>query len=106
MLVDEAIHSFWEKKYGAANRIKRFGIQDESGEKVVEIYLKKVNLLPLPNKKLFKLYKGDAVEATPVFVSRTSTITELETKVKRLLMGYLYMVLKNKSYVVSKCRLW
>jgi hypothetical protein len=40
MLVDNNIHSFWAYKYGKINQIKRFGIKDENGENVVEIYLK------------------------------------------------------------------
>jgi hypothetical protein len=37
------------------NEIKRFGIEDESGETCVEIYLKRFNIYPIPNVKLFKL---------------------------------------------------
>jgi hypothetical protein len=40
MLVDSNIHSFWAYKYGNINEIKRFGIKDENGENIVEIYLK------------------------------------------------------------------
>jgi len=58
MLVDEAIHDIWCKKYNEVNQIKRHAIIDESGECVVEIYLKKVNILAYPNKSLFKLYKS------------------------------------------------
>ena len=54
MLVDKNVHSYWAVKYGKVNQIQRFGIKDESGEQVVEIYLKPFNLYPIPNKKLFK----------------------------------------------------
>jgi len=47
MLVDNNIHSFWVYKYGKINEIKRYGIEDENGESIVEIYL------------YFKLYKKD-----------------------------------------------
>lgn len=40
MLVDSAIHSEWQTKYGEIIEIKRFGIKDEDGEAVVEIYLR------------------------------------------------------------------
>jgi hypothetical protein len=40
MIVDANIHQFWTHKDGMINQIKRFGIQDESGENSVEIYLK------------------------------------------------------------------
>jgi len=55
MLVDENIFNLWELWYGKLNEIKRFGIEDENGETVVELHLKVFNLYPIPNKKLFKL---------------------------------------------------
>jgi len=55
MLVDKNIHSYWVTKYGKVNEIKRFGIEDENGESVVEIHLKRFNIYPIPNKSLFKL---------------------------------------------------
>lgn len=54
MLVDSNIHSFWAYKYGNINEIKRFGIKDENGENIVEIYLKQFNIYAIPNSKLFK----------------------------------------------------
>ena len=48
MIVDSNIHQFWVHKYGKLNEIKRFGIEDESGECVVEIYLKQFNLYFVP----------------------------------------------------------
>ena len=55
MLVDENIYNFWEMKYKRINEIKRFGIKDENGDAVVEIYLKPFNIYPIPNSKIFKL---------------------------------------------------
>lgn len=54
MLVDCDIHSFWANKYGKLNEIKRFGIKDENGENIVEIYLKQFNIYVIPNKSFFK----------------------------------------------------
>ena len=54
MLVDAAIHDYWVSRYRETNPIKRYGIIDESGEGVVEIYLKRFNLYPIPMAKLFK----------------------------------------------------
>ena len=54
MLVDSNIHSLWAYKYGKINEIKRFGIKDENGENIVEIYLKQFNIYVIPNSKLFK----------------------------------------------------
>ena len=39
-------------------------------------------------------------------MSKCLTIELLEKKICRLLSGYLYMVLKNKSVIVSSIRLW
>ena len=47
MLVNQPIHSFWANKYGELIELKRFGIEDEDGENVVEIYLKKFNICPV-----------------------------------------------------------
>ena len=47
MLVDEQIHRYWEMKYGEVNELKRFGIEDEDGEIVVEVYLKRFNIYPI-----------------------------------------------------------
>jgi hypothetical protein len=49
MLVDNNIHSFWVYKYGKINEIKRYGIEDENGESIVEIYLKQFNIYVVPN---------------------------------------------------------
>jgi len=105
MLVDSNIHQFWHTKYGSVNEIKRYGITDEDGQTIVEVYLKQVNILAFPNKTLFKLYKKDP-EPTPIYISKQSTVKELGEKICRLLSGYCYMVLRNKSIIVSKVRLW
>ena len=40
MLVDKDIHDLWANKYKVVNEIKRYGIEDEDGGTIVEIYLK------------------------------------------------------------------
>jgi len=54
MIVDENIHNFWSTKYGELNELKRFGIEDEDGEHVVEVFLKRFNIYPIQNNTLFK----------------------------------------------------
>jgi hypothetical protein len=54
MLVDSDIHSFFKGRYGEITTIKRFGIEEEDGSTVVELYLKKFNLYPIPMKKVFR----------------------------------------------------
>ena len=90
MIVSSELHDYWVSLYESENRIKRFGIKDESGENLVEIYLKKINLLPIPNKKYFSLYREPDCQTTPVFCSRVSSMAELQKKIIRLLNYQLY----------------
>ena len=105
MLVDDEIHSLWANKYGEVQPIKRFGIKDEDGGAVVEIYLKTINLLAVPNKSLFKLYKEEP-KTQPAYISKVATVADLEKKVCRLLSSYVYNTLKNHSLLVRQVRLW
>ncbi len=57
---------------------------------MVEIYLKKINLLPIPNKKYFNLYKEKEFSTSPVYCSRASSMVELQKKVLRLINYALY----------------
>jgi len=105
MLVDENIHAFWKSKYGSVNEIKRYGIEDENGETIVEMYYRKINILPFPNKTLFKLYKTE-VQTQPIYISKTSTMEDLKKKICRVLMVYLFFVQKRKDIVISNVRIW
>jgi ubiquitin carboxyl-terminal hydrolase 4/11/15 len=106
MVVDDNIHNLWSTKYGEDIGLERYGIVDESGESVVELYFRQINLLPLPNAKLFKLYKGKDVQSQPAYISRSATMDALAKKVCRLLSTHLYVVLKNKAVMISSVRLW
>lgn len=106
MLVDENIYNIWKSKYGEDIQLKRFGIVDESGETVVELYFKKINILPIPNQKLFKLYKGKDIQTECVYLSRNATMDELSKKVCRILSTYLYIVVKNKHVLIKEVRMW
>lgn len=118
MLVDKNIHAYWAFKYGKMNQIQRFGIEDENGETIVEIYLKRFNLYPFPNKTLFKFpvnkdYLAELDEnrkfeafTQPIYISKCNTIDDLRAKITRLLSYYIYNTLKNKSLMVTKVRLW
>jgi hypothetical protein len=105
MLVDESVHSFWKEKYDSLNEIKRFGIEDENGDTVVELYLRKINILPFPNKTLFKLYKNQ-VETQPIFISKAATMKDLKTKINRVLNNYLFFVQRRKDVLISNVRIW
>ena len=58
-----------------------------------------------PNKTLFKLFK-DEVSTTPIYVSKTSTMKDLETKIQRVLNYYMYSSLKRRDVFLPKPRLW
>jgi hypothetical protein len=50
MLVDASIYKFWADHYGEPEfPLKRYGVENESGETVVELYLQKLNIIPIPN---------------------------------------------------------
>lgn len=106
MLVDDNIHTLWHDRYGEVQTLKRFGIVDENGENSVELYFKQVQILPVPNQKLFKFYKGSNAESQQLYISKTATVKDLEKKVLRTLMAYLYFTQKNKSINLTKVRLW
>ena len=117
MLVDKDIHDYWASRYQVLNPIKRYGIIDEAGEGVVELYLKQFNLYPVPMAKLFKFEsmmrntvnfdpEADVVPIAPIFISRVATMKLLERKVMQVLSTYLFFELKNKSTMVRSVRLW
>jgi hypothetical protein len=80
MIVDHNIHKFWVDKYGSGILLPRYGIKNEDGVNVVEVYFKQINILPVPNKTLFKLWKNKP-EAQTIYISKTATIIELEKKI-------------------------
>jgi hypothetical protein len=117
MLIDENIYELWTLKYDKKNEIKRFGIEDENGETIVELHLKVFNLYLIPNAKLFKmkkmfknLQKGAAQNhkcpTIPIYISRSCTMQELENDIKRKLTTYVYFKLQERSMMFGKCRLW
>ena len=59
MIIDAKIHKFLEDKYGAAILLPRYGIKGEDDVNIVEVYFKQINILPLPNKTVFKLFKNE-----------------------------------------------
>ena len=54
MLVDGKVHNFWRDKYECENTIIRYGIKNDDGLSSVEVYLKQINIIPIPNKTKFK----------------------------------------------------
>jgi hypothetical protein len=100
MIVDEDIWKFVSDMYGVkeGKDILRKGIvvNEETEESIVEIYLKRVLVFPIPNKTLFKF-------KIPMYVviSRVETVDDLAKKIQRCFNVYLYNVLKERSTIIK-----
>lgn len=52
-LVDKNVWDFWKKNYGLKDTnttIKRKGIEINEEEAIIEVYLKKIQFMPVPNR--------------------------------------------------------
>ena len=99
-LVTEALYKYAESTYGLRGRPAiRYAIEQADGETCVELYLKPVNVLPVPSST-FKI-----TEPKQLLISRTATLKDLKQKLLRSLNTILYEQ-GNKSTTVSKVRLW
>jgi ubiquitin C-terminal hydrolase len=76
-------------------------VSDDSEECIVEVYLKRLLIIPIPNQAMFK-FNGPK----STVISRKGTIEDLTKKVQSNLNGYLYNVLKEKSVMVCYIKLW
>lgn len=79
MLVDSLVHKAFKDRYkikDGCDPLSRYGIKREDGEVVVELYLKKMNLLVIPNKSLFNFNAP-----MTIYVSRNDTLKILEAKI-------------------------
>lgn len=103
MIVDEHIFSYWNKRYGCKNPIERAAIivNEDTEEAIVEIYLKQILVLPIPNESLFKF----SVPKT-ILISRKENISSLATKIRIAINFYLYNIIKERSFMISEIRLW
>lgn len=104
MLVDRKVHDVFVERYGEIEDkepIPRFGIKCSDDEVIVELYLKKMHFVVIPNSKVFNF-------TTPpfIFVSRNDTLKSVEIKLSRTLGNYLYTVMKNRDTTIRKMRLW
>ena len=79
MIVDAKIHKFLQEKYGTTIILPRYGISNDDGVSTVEVYFKQVNILPIPNKSLFKLWKNEP-KSFNCYISKCATVMELEKK--------------------------
>lgn len=80
MIIDAKIHQFLKDKYGTTIILPRYGIEVDDGDNTVEVYFKQINILPIPNKTLFKLWK-DEPRGFNCYISKCATVIELEKKI-------------------------
>ena len=66
---------------------KRYGVEQDDGEVVCELSMRKINFVALPNKKLYKMRK-------PWFcyIPKSETVAELEKKIVRCINYYMSSV--------------
>ena len=104
MIVDEDVWSYVSLRYSSKNDIVRKGIMvnEETDEAIVEIYLKSVLILPMPNSPNHFGFNAPKT----VILSRRETINELMKKIQRVLNYYLYNVKKIKDVMINDIRLW
>jgi len=100
MLVTPEVFHFAEKEYGMKGRpIERYGIKQADGETCVELYLKKIQIIPVPNT----VFKIDIPKS--ILISRTASVKDLNSKILRALNAALY-ALGNKILTYQKVKLW
>lgn len=104
MLVDKKVHEAFEERYGLqedCEPIPRYGIKCADGEVIVELTLRKLSFVVLPNAKVFNF-----ADPRFILVSRNDTLKAIELKLQKALTNYLYTVMKNKDTLIRKFRLW
>jgi hypothetical protein len=105
IIVDEIVWDKLKARYDLKNpqqELKRQGIlaNEETGECIVELYLRQILIIPLSNQTLFKF---DCPKT--IIISRRETLTSLEKKISRVLMSRLFER-QERGMVVNKMRLW
>ena len=85
MLVTPEVFSFAEKEYCIKGRpVERYGIKQADGETCVELYLKKIQIIPVPST----VFKIDIPKS--ILISRTASVKDLTSKILRVLNATLY----------------
>ena len=79
----------------------RVGVEQDDGEVVLEMQMRKINFLPLPNKTRFMMK-----EPWFVYMPKSASVYELEKKLKQASNNYLREEQQNFSYKVTDFRIW
>ena len=107
LLVDTAVFETLFSTYGAKGEkanfkdFTRFGKEQEDGECVVELRLKKLQLLAFPDKTKFK-----HPDPWTIYAAKSETVRDLELKIKRGLGFYYMSKSRDNPITVSQFRLW
>ena len=80
---------------------KRFGVQQDDGEVVCELKMRKINFFALPNKTVYKMK-----HTWFCFVPKSDSVLDLEKKLLRMINYYMMTVRKERATMTMKCRLW
>ena len=106
ILVTRDVFQALVEKYGSDERkpenlFKRIGVEQDDGEVVCELKMRKIQFLAVPNKTRFKMR-----EPWFFYAPKSMSVLELEKKALRHLNYYMYTIRKDKTTMYQKCRLW
>ena len=106
ILVTREVFTFLNDRYGAKDKDadkkwKRVGVEQDDGEVVCELRMRKIQFVAIPNATRFKMK-----EPWFFYAPKSDTVLELEKKAARSLNYYMYSVRRDSTTVVTKCRLW
>lgn len=100
IFVTKTVFDNFLSKYGSTDteptlNYKRIGVEQDDGEVVCELKLRKINFVALPNKSRFKMR-----EPWFFYVPKSDSVTELEKKACRSINYYLYTVRQDKVSMI------
>ena len=90
ILVTKDVISFLLDKYGCTDKeptlhFKRIGVEQDDGETVCELKMRKIQIVAVPNKTKFKMQ-----EPWFFYAPKSDSVLDLEKKANRSLNYYMY----------------
>lgn len=106
IFVTKDIMAKFSEKYSSRDvnalaNYKRIGVEQDDGEVVLEMQMRKINFFPMPNKTTYRMK-----EPWFCYVPKSDNVLALERKVLRCLNNYMNSVRHDRSSLTMKCRLW
>jgi len=106
IFVTKDIMAKFDEKYSsrgenALANYKRIGVEQDDGEVVLEMQMRKINFFPMPNKTTYRMK-----EPWFCYVPKSDLVLALERKILRCLNNYMNSVRHDRSSLTMKCRLW